>query len=100
MQQACIPRSACAHRVANEQREVEDAAGVAQAETRIAESVLHSAQAANQATSARLSVLRAVRQQAEDASVQARQDVLALEHRVAVYERAQAQGAALADLCA
>ena len=88
-----------AHRVANEQREVEDAAGLAQAEARIAESVLHSAQAANQATSARLSVLRTVRQQAEDASVQARQDVLALEHRVAVYEQAHAQGAALADFC-
>ena len=85
-------------RVADEHREADDAAGLAQAEARIADSVLHSAEAANQATSARLSLLRAVRLQVENAAVQARQDVQGLERRVAVYEQAHAQGAAELDI--
>ena len=83
-----------ASRLANEQREAEDAAGVASTESAVAEMVLHSTHASNQAASAQLANLHVMRQQAQDAAVQARQDVLALEVRVDTYEHAHSRGAA------
>ena len=74
------------------QHEAQDAASIAAAEEKVVAVALNASMAANKAAAARLAAAKAAATHAQEAAVQARQEVLALEGRADAHEDARSRG--------